>query len=924
MNLPDNMTLQATLESDRDRVARQSMIVEFVSWSGRVALLLAVVLSPWMLGGIRHWCQSLMAFALLFGLAFWWFETAVSRKKTQYFPYVFFPLALGILIGLLQLMPLPESVVETLGGRQSELYERYSVDARQLMAENPDLSGVTRRLSIAPEQGWQQIWLLLIGVAGLLLGCRLFRTPRDILVLFAVLTINGVAISVFGWVQQFTSKPGTIFWTIELTQGGTPFGPYVNRNNAAGYLLMCLASAIGLLLMVIGQRKTSGPKLMVSKEMPFWRRFQTSVLYFIADLTATKLAVLIGIVVIMTGIMSSLSRGGVLAMLVGGIAAFLTYGMARRPKNASLILFPLGVLVLAMSSWIGFGGELIDRFGEIESNNVVQEDARIQTWTDTYPATRDLGLFGSGLGSYGTIHRLYRNDAEESVFQFAENQYFQALIDAGWPGCILFVSAILITWLCTMLLLYKGSSASSISIGVAGVFLVASGAVAAFFDFGLYMPANTLLMSVLIGFVSYHGHALAGRLKKKTWLRMPLPNVVIQVVLLVTFAGVTLAALDNRRSAKLEKATLINLAAVDYMTMDLGQTDAAIELVGSQIRNVPSSRGFNYLGRLFVHRARLAYFDELVSRMPMGNVSAEAKEKFMEGAWQYTKLDRMHEQYNYLKRDVSEYQAKRFLDEEFITKNLPFAQKYFMLSRRKSPMQPRVHYNLGLINCLLDSKRVGDRDLERAIELAPSNLALKRAVGTAYLQSSDTENCSRHFRRYLELQEQRKVKREYNRIMNLVTARTNRKVKPMDEKEIYMSVIPDNPWMLFTYATRYLDKNSPHRLDVLEKADLLLGEASLSKRDDVLLSGHIRLEKGDTAAGIEQLEIAMISEPGDQETRVELCRLYLQEGRLDDAKEDADYLYRMNSRNDTYKKLRNDVKEAIRLRDEKEKEERTK
>ena len=128
MNLPDNITLQATLEkSEEDK--RPSKIALGFAWVGRLAVLLAVVLSPWMIASVDPRPQFWISVALLVGLGVFWFESALDRKGKQVFPYVAVPVFLGLVIGLLQVLPLPAGVVESIGGRQMDIYREYSVDA---------------------------------------------------------------------------------------------------------------------------------------------------------------------------------------------------------------------------------------------------------------------------------------------------------------------------------------------------------------------------------------------------------------------------------------------------------------------------------------------------------------------------------------------------------------------------------------------------------------------------------------------------------------------------------------------------------------------------------------------------------------------------------------------------------------------------
>ena len=357
MNVPENMTLQATIDQSEVKPTTGVLLAEWFSWPGRIAVLIAVLLSPWMFGSYGPSAQRLIMFCLLIGIAFWWFESAVRRNRTQVMPYIAVPLMLGLLIGFMQTLALPDWLADLLVGRQAELYKQFVPGDE-----------VPVKISMDVESTLGQIRLMVICLSALLLGCRYFRSARDMVILLAACTINGSLIAFFGLVHKLTAARGTIFWTIELSAGGNPFGPFVNRNNCAGYLLMCLACALGLCALVLSERKTSGPVQMVSKEMPFWRQFNFHLLFFIAELTATKIAVLISVVLIASGIVGTLSRGGLAALLIGSIVTLGLYGIARRPKYSGFILLPLVGFVFALTGWLNFSSQLAER---VERTDIV-------------------------------------------------------------------------------------------------------------------------------------------------------------------------------------------------------------------------------------------------------------------------------------------------------------------------------------------------------------------------------------------------------------------------------------------------------------------------------------------------------------------------------------------------------------------------
>jgi len=906
MNQPQNMTLKATLErpqegpSGNDSEPKSVSLSDLFSWPGRIALLIIVVLSPWAFASVEHWAQRWITIGLLFAMAFWWFETALKNRDRQIVPYISVLVLIGIGIGILQTLSLPDWAAQMLTGRQQEIYSNFT--------SNPDAKV---SISLDREGSWNQIRLLLMALSGLLMGCRYFRTKRDIGLLLSVVALNGTVIAFFGIIHKLTDN-GKMFWFHEVLLGGAPFGPFVNRNNGAGYLLMCLACAIGLFPMVMERRRGRGPRQIISKEIPLWRQINLQIMEFISELTAAKIAVLLSAIVIAAAIPSTLSRGGVVALLVASIGTILVYGMARKPKNSTFILIPLIGFAVALSGWIGFGDELMKRFDRIDMVSVTSTDGRIQNWKDTWGAVGEMGPLGSGLGSYKGVHRLYRTNQESTLFEFAENQYFQSLVEAGWPGLIVFLLAWLLAFRYVVMTLYEGSSGTTIAVGTMGAFLLFSQATASVFDFGFYIPANMLLLSVLVGFLAYHAQSLAGRLKKKSWLQFKSPNYIVQVFVLILFAGVTMVALDLHRRAGLDVLMRPRAVHFDRHAMDLPTTDKRIAELSGRIHRTPTVEALNYMGELWMHRSRLTMYDSLVAEPEVKTLLSlmddEKKQKQFENYWAVTDILRMQETAFYLKQERSKYEAQRFVGSSPIVDNLPSAQTYFMHSRRTSPLQPIVHLRIAEIRGVLDSPGNGDVDIERALSLAPSNPSFRKVAGIYYLQSGNVEGAIPHFRRYMEL-----LPLQYRHLMELITGRTTRHMAQVSDADV-ARIIPDNGIMLHEYVVNYMDPQSPLREEFLERALRSIENAEHSRREFDVLTGDIRFEQGNFEAAIEEYDRAMISQPNDPKTRYKRAKLLVELGRLDDALKDASYLNRDAPDDLTYTRFLKSVETLIRNR----------
>ena len=932
MNQPENFTLKATLESESSRQPeeKKSAVAEFFAWLGRALILLALVVAPWMYGGVQSRAQYWLAVAALLGLALWWFETALNKRRKQVFPYVIFLVLGGVLIGLLQLLP-ANGLMEIARGRQVELYAKYSVDGDKL-PETETFSGLNEAdsgevfedsseaaeeaddfdaeavsdaalgietntprhyLSMDREATWGQLRLLAIACAGLLLGCRLFRRREDMMWLAGTLALNGACISFFGFIQRMTAPPRTVYW-LELSQGGQPFGPFVNRNNAAGFLLLCFAAALAWLILTLGDRKNKGPVPMISKEMPPWRQFYFQFLYLISEMTALKVASLIATALIGCGILATLSRGGVLAFGSAGIVTLLVYGMARRPKNTGMILIPLVGLVVGLAVWMGFADQLISRFEhtELDVEELVDTEKRLQNWRDTFPAVSEMGWLGSGLGTYGKVHRLYRQDHEEKIFEFAENQYFQSLVEAGWGGCILFVLAWVVCWAYSSFLIYRGQSNASIAVGTAGIFLVVSQAIAAMVDFGLYLAANMLTLSVLVGFVAYHAHGLASRLKKWSWLQYQFPNRIVQVMLLLVFAGVTLAVFDLSRHSSIERLASQDVWRLGYDEMGLEETDRRIQELSSLASVTVSAESLNQLGELWLHRCRLEMWNDMESLPAFEQIPAgESGETLRRRFWALTRLSKMYENFAKLKNE-SELSAARFIERKYIPYNLGNAYQHFALSRALSPLQPQVHLQLGRINSVFNRISAAKADLRRAIELAPGNADIRVAAGMLWLQQGQTDLACEQLKQSLVLRPQ-----DFERTMNTVFGLTRRFVTPLTPGTVFRKVIPADPKMMYRLATEYVEGDPSLQLEILEEADSILGEISKAKRQDLLLSANIKLKLGLIDESMELLNDVLISYPSDDKVRLKLARLCLQENRLGEAADHVEKLLRSDRKN---------------------------
>jgi tetratricopeptide (TPR) repeat protein/O-antigen ligase len=895
MNTHDKMTLQATVDLDGARGASinpETWSNRF-AWLARILILFALVASPWMLGSVEYWSQYWISIALLLALALWWFETALNKRNTQALPYVALLLVVGLIIGLIQVIPLSGPLNNLLIGRQQELYEEFT-----LLEKQDSASSIPARITLNTDGTWHQLRLLVMALTALLLSCRYFRTPRDLAIFFTTMTVNGCALAIFGMIQKLTSDRYTLFWTFQLTAGGTPFASYVNRNNAAGYLLLCLACAIGAMYMALAVRRNRGPVPIISREMPVWRQFSHQVLYFISEMTAVKLASLIAIVFIAAGVLASLSRGATLGLLVGALMTIFSYGAAKRPKNLGLIIIPISLCVVMLTIWLGFNRQLVERFDQIDTTQEAEHwNARLQTWKDCWESVGHMGPLGAGLGSYETVSRLYRTDKELTVFSHAENQFVQAVVEAGWPGLVSFLLAWGIVFYYSYFLLKIGQSPVTVSAGVAGVFLLWSQLTASFLDFGFYIPANMLTLASLVGVIAYFAHSMAYRLREKSLLRFQFSNRLVQAVLVTVFAGCTLVSVDLNRKSNIQRLRTPRELILGQMTLE--QVDNRIGDFRRLVESSPSAFAANELGKLVIHRARLQLYESLKKEVVL-DISDDVQKKRI---WDETSLVRIHER-GEAQRHKSLLSYQQHLNQTALQSNLPIASSWFQQSLRMAPMQPEVQMVQGEIHSILFGIDQGSPYIERSIKLAPSNLMLLRQAAVLYLQAGRFEQAAPPLRTYLAA-----APNYFELLMQVVTNQMVLANEVVNYELILEEMLPDNPELIYKFASQFAVRDSLVQKAALERAETLLEQGSQSDFFYVnVLRGRIKRAMGDFDAATNFYEAALRNNPSDNAVRYELVEAFVGLENYEEAMDHAKMLVRSDERNRNFRQLYDEIK----------------
>lgn len=401
----------------------------------------------------------------------------------------------GAAIGV-QLIPLPYGAFSRLSPAASRFLSRYDI-AYQFQRPG------WHTLSLSPGDTLT-VLALFAALALLLLGLLevIGRLRMDWLV--SRLVIFGVLLAVFGVVQHAFDIPNQPrvygFWRPEF--GGGPFGPFINRNHFAGWMIMAVPVGFGYFAALVqaSWREQGGR----------WQRW----LPWLTRPEASRVALMgFGVIAMAMSLVLTQSRSGIVSFMLamGVLTYFIARQGSRRLGRVLTVVAAAGIIVVAVD-WAGIGATL-SRFSH--SSYDVSLAGRLSAWRDTLRMIGDFPVFGTGLGTYGLAMLVYQTGARDQIFIQAHNDYLQL---AAEGGALVAIPALAALALMAGTIRRRFSQDDDLLThwiragAVAGLLGIAA---QSSLDFSLQMPGNTVLLVVLLGLAlqpPHHRHADANRM----------------------------------------------------------------------------------------------------------------------------------------------------------------------------------------------------------------------------------------------------------------------------------------------------------------------------------------------------------------------------------------------------------------------------
>ncbi|HWR90236.1 MAG TPA: O-antigen ligase family protein [Dissulfurispiraceae bacterium] len=455
-----------------------------------------LVFSPLAFGTVEPW-----SWAVVKSLAFLAFVLLLIRKRKDEEPFLYevpglVPLSLFLGYILLQLVPMPPFILKVVSPGAYDLYRE------TLWAADPHAWGsVSVNMKATVSEFFKTAALAafyVVTIHMLARKDRLKKTVRIVVVFASVLALFSML--------QYVLWNNKIYWLRELTAGGKPFGPYVNRNHYAGFADMVLPLIICLFIYYRPRYSCRSLRERVVE-------------VFSSPLTNVHILLGTAALLVAVSVFMSLSKGGIISLCMSLI--FLAAAVRNRARGGVLVALLVTVLFYSVGS---FGWDRIfNRFEALRDAQGNIAEARLGIWDDSLGAIRDFPLTGTGLGTFAHIFPRYKSRASEWLVDHAHNDYLELLCDGGLISFLIvacFLAAVLRTSYRSFL---ERRGRYSIIVFIGAVTGIVSVLIHSVTDFNLRIGANALYFVFLAGLAVSAAHTRLREGRADTLLRRKLP-----------------------------------------------------------------------------------------------------------------------------------------------------------------------------------------------------------------------------------------------------------------------------------------------------------------------------------------------------------------------------------------------------------------
>lgn len=868
-----------------------------LAWAATVIVVATPCLMGADSGGVLPWTQWAAASACILALCLALAECVLQPTGTWRPHQLAGLLLLLASYGLLQRCPLPTAVLSLVAPGSLDAYSGWLSPLATIPEDAKTLEAVQPKVSVDVGLTSSAVWLTLLIAGFAVLASHLLIERRRIEFLLLVLAATGAVHAGLGICQQLTAADATV-WGIRSHLGGKPFGAFINRSNATVPLNLALGSSIGLI----------GWRLAALTGTPL--NGQKFPLYELFDIVMDRVAVFAFVTASgsLIGLLICGSRSGLVG-LVGGLV--LALGMLQT-ANKLRGLIAAGVALGLMTGIMVLNFDLdtlsatrVGTTAEQWLETTPSEEARWDHWQDAARAAVHQPLLGWGWGAYRYAYLPFQRSSDGSWFVNADNLWLEIFVELGLVGVVLVAAGFVIV---VRGLRQLGQSVDPIDHGlaVAGWFGLGALASSQLFDFGLRIPANSVMAAILFSAVVARSYSLARPLPSaapsgpfrfvrplRTSVsdhssRMRSPRWLTLATLSTTAGLLVLTSSALARQAIRDKAIRTARYVIGAPDTDLASIEAAaLDLNHHLQRHSHDSAMWTTSAQLTWHLARIRTVMELQQELPPQVLSQQMRalsRSQIRQSWYRSPAEPTASTPNWIARIASPGSTT---DSPDSTTDSPGAhagaslwpaatraREHTINALLVSPLSPEARLALVSYDFAGGAHDQSMTLLQQVAQLRARHTDTLLHVGDLASESSDWPSAASCWQRAVQLQPGLT-----NQVLRRVRQTTQ--LRPGD-------VIPDQHAALRLAAIAELKHPSPDKELLARAVDALLSSPhSLSPAEDFRLVARLQRELHRDDEALQTLARATAQHPRDAALRLDYVTSLLAAGNLEQAQREA-------------------------------------
>lgn len=431
-----------------------------------------VLVAPLFMGGRGSVGRFVFLLCVAITALLWCARQCLTKRASWRKSGVEWLLFAGLCVLLVQLMPLPQTILSVLSPRISELLPLWSPHP-----EGGVHLGIWNQISLHPQATLSGLATYVAYAMLFLVTFQRLNEVRDVQRLLRLIAVSTCLLAVVG-LGQFLFGNGKFLWLFEHVSRDTNSvvrGPFQNQNHFAHLL----ALGIGPLLWWLATLDTTPQK----RRPRGWRNnLKDSVVQ------AQVLWVALGCVTFAA--LLTFSRGGVVAMLLAALASVAILTWKRMFSRRALSVVAIVACLMVVSLSIHGYEPLARKLGTLRNSQSINElsHGRWALWSAHFEAIPDFWMLGSGVGTHRDIYPTYLNEQFDVLFTHGESGYLQLALETGMLGMSLFFIGVFFAFRWALVPL-RDAKLSTVACAAAVVPGLIASVVHSLGDFVWYIPA---------------------------------------------------------------------------------------------------------------------------------------------------------------------------------------------------------------------------------------------------------------------------------------------------------------------------------------------------------------------------------------------------------------------------------------------------